>query len=55
MRVPRCLSLCHSLVRVLYIILTMPFPLQEGLINTAWGSHVYYTSVAVFDQTAMDF
>ena len=24
----------------------------EGLVNTAWGSHVYYTSVAVFNAQA---
>ena len=26
--------------------------MQEGLVNTAWGSHVYYTSVSVYDQQA---
>jgi hypothetical protein len=34
------------------VLYAFVFQSQEGLINTAWGSHVYYTSVAVFDQTA---
>jgi hypothetical protein len=28
----------------------MVLVMQEGLVNTAWGSHVYYTSVSVYDQ-----